>query len=231
METSPTGEEYLLITSKDRALPSVVILCLTVAVLAGGYLTLRWVSQHIHGFALGLAYSAGGLLLLLAFWVVDTHVTHLMNWAFWRRRGVPAMRLTPAGLDYSAAFAGTFPLHVPWDLVEGCGYRPNSDGHPFWCAGLHPVAVMDAVPASIFVRPVPPIRAREVAEELARTAAAEGESVDVGLLTHMLAFGTPVAINLHRVHGVPLAEVDEKLREWTHGRCSFRADTRGPGFF
>ncbi|GAA1266661.1 hypothetical protein Psi02_08310 [Planotetraspora silvatica] len=140
------------------------------------------------------------------------------------------MRLTPTGLDYSGAFTGTFPLHVPWGLVEGCGYRPNDDGHLLWCVDLHPAAVMDALPASIHVRPVPPNRARAVAEELARAAAADGEHVDVDLLSHELAFGTPVAINLHQVHGVPLAEVDEKLREWTHGRCSFRADTRGPGF-
>ncbi|GAA1266669.1 hypothetical protein Psi02_08320 [Planotetraspora silvatica] len=90
METSPPGEQYLLITSKDRPLPSVVILCLAVAVLAGGYLALRWVSQQIHGLALGLTYAAGGLLLLLVFWVVGAHVELLMNWAYWRRRGVPA---------------------------------------------------------------------------------------------------------------------------------------------
>ncbi|GAA4568783.1 hypothetical protein [Planotetraspora kaengkrachanensis] len=223
METSSPGEEYLLITSKDRPLPSVVILCLAGAVLAGGYPALRWVSQHVDGLALGSAYSAGGVFLLLVLWVVGKHVEFLVNWAYWRRRGVPAMRLTPSGLDYSGAFTGTFPLHVPWGLVEGCGYRPNGDGHLFWCVDLHPAAVVDSVPASIYVRPVAPNRAREVAEELARAASADGEHVDVDLLSHELAFGTPVAINLHRVHGVPLAEVEEKLQGWTDGRCSFRA--------
>jgi hypothetical protein len=54
--------------------------------------------------------------------------------------------------------------------------------------------------------------------------ATHGQQVDVDLLTVMLAFGTPVAINLHRVRDVSLTEVDEAVRAWSDGRCTLKAD-------
>jgi hypothetical protein len=151
----------------------------------------------------------------------------LIDWARWRRRNVPAMRLTPAGLDYSVAFDGTFPLHVEWTAVQGSEYRHGVGGSWLWCVDVH-VSVMLKVTSPFIVihliHPIHPNHARLTAARLAREARASGEEVNEDLVTHMLAFGTPIAIDLRRIHGVPWEELDEHLREWTQGRCTVRPD-------
>jgi hypothetical protein len=71
--------------------------------------------------------------------------------------------------------------------------------------------------------------ARAEAVVLSRELSARGQPVDVDLLTHVLAFGTPVAINLANAEGAPLDLVDARLVQQTEGRCTFSiAHSRAP---
>jgi hypothetical protein len=103
--------------------------------------------------------------------------------------------VSDAGLDYSAAYRGTFDLHVDWSDVETCRVvsGPRGKGR-FWC-----------VEAKTLESP---------------TDAQQG--------THLLAFGTPVALDLDLARGAPESEVDARVRAWTDGRCTQRPPAEPP---
>ena len=190
---------------------------------AGGLVWLALSLTALSGVVRGLVTLGLAVVLLAVVAFVGRHVERLASWWTRRHRPTPAMRLTADGLDYSPAFTGSFDLHVDWAMARECRLRPGAAGDgDFWC--LYAPEIEGTGPVGSFLRPetVPgPERARLEARRIHRTAQRRGEAAgDVDVLTHLLAFGTPIALNLRLARGAPLAEVDARLREWTDGRCS-----------
>jgi hypothetical protein len=171
------------------------------------------------------AVIAISLLVTGLLWRVVLRLEWLNARRDWCRRPLPAIRLSPAGLDYSAAFTGDFPVHVDWAMAEGCRYRRGPGGDPFWCVDASVIEGLGPLPPRLQRRSlVRPALARAVAVRQARIAAAlGGQTEDVDLLTLLLAFGTPIAINLSLVEGASIRDVDLRIREWTQDRCSLRS--------
>ena len=224
----PAAQEFVLRTGPGRARASVLmIIVLVPLVVAVTWNATRF--RHQSGAAAQVPILASVLVATAALWVVVRRVEWLVARRGRRRRPMPAMRLSPAGLDYSPAFTGDFPVHVDWASARSCRYRRGPGGGRFWCLDAEAVDGLGPLPSGLPRRSmVGPDRARAVATGQARIAADLGdEPEDVDLLTHLLAFGTPIALDLALVEGVPLRDVDLRLREWTGGRCSLRRSVIG----
>jgi hypothetical protein len=219
---APPASELVVTTGVRPVWPHVAGVLLGLAAVAG----LVWAALSLDGLpgvARGLVTLGLAVVLLVVFAFVGRHLERLASWWTWRRRPTPAMRLTPDGLDYSPAFSGTFDLHVDWAMARESRIRRGAEGAgAFWC--LYAPVIEGTGPVSSFLTPegVPgPDRAPREARRIHRTAERRGEPAgDVDVLTHLLAFGTPIALDLDLARGAPLAEVDARLREWTDGRCS-----------
>src|SRR5437870_2683693 len=103
----PGREEFFLLTSMNRPLPSLVTIGVAAGILAGDIAAAIFVHHRIGGWAGWLALTGIALVGFMAFWALMAHLEYFSDWARWRRRPVPAMRMTPGGLDYSAGFTGT----------------------------------------------------------------------------------------------------------------------------
>jgi hypothetical protein len=221
------ADEILLITGAGQVLPSARALLAALAVLAVvTWLVIRL--RHDPWPTGPVSVIVGGLVAIAAMWVVIRRVEWLVARWIWRDRLRPAMRLSSAGLDYSPSYAGDFPVHIDWNHALSSGFRRGPAGTWYWCLiaaqadGLGP---LECVLERGMI--VDPGRAREFASGQVAIAAALGATPgDVDLLTHLLAFGTPIAIDLSHVDPALLHDVDARVREWTQGRCSMRRRRR-----
>lgn len=179
--------------------------------------------RHTAGAALGLGAAAACVIGLPALWLLDKHARQVAGWWRWRNRPVPAMRLTAAGLDYSPAYTGGFPLHVDWAVPMESAYRQGPDNYGFfWCLYAPAIDGLGRLPASIHrAWPLDPYRMRRELRQLVRDAGVDERSREqMAAATHLITYGTPIVINLHFAAGSPLAAVDARLRERTGGRCT-----------
>jgi hypothetical protein len=217
-DDDPSGQGILLLPARHRALPSVgvVLACGAVLVLV---VVLVLSLPALPGFVGALVTLGGVVLALVAVAVAGYHLARLASWARQRRRPGPALWLTPEGLAYSAAYTGSFPVRLRWSDVRGSAYRSG-----FWCVDVVPSAVAAVLPPAVWVPPVGPEQAVDAAEQLVRSVPEAGR-VEAGLLVHLLAFGTPVALDLRRTAGAPSEEAERRLGRWSGGRCSFRPVT------
>lgn len=72
-----------------------------------------------------------------------------------------------------------------------------------------------------------PDGAWKAAERFAATSERRGEDPgDLEALRHLLAWGTPIAINLHTCEGASLDDVDARLRERSGGRLTLHPGPR-----
>jgi len=120
-------------------------------------------------------------------------------------------------------------VHLDWPAAQRSAYRPGPAGSRYWCVYASAIDNLGPLPSTLpRASTVAPDRSRAVAVGQARIAAAMGvPDGDVDLLAHLLAFGTPIAIDLTLVDGLPRESIDARLREWTGGCCSMPAHRRG----
>lgn len=162
---------------------------------------------------------------LPALWLLDGHARRIATWRRWRNRPVPAMRLSAAGLDYSPAYTGSFPLHVDWGVPMESAYRRGPDNDGFWFCLYAPVIDgLGSLPAFIHrAWPLDPYRVRAEIRQLVRDAGVDKRSPEqMAAAINLITYGTPIAINLHFAAGSPLAAVDARLRERTSDRCTLK---------
>jgi hypothetical protein len=221
MSAAGTRSDVLVVTTGSRRPTGsfvVVAGCLGVLGLLG------WAATDLDELSsVWRALSILGLtvVLLSDFWVLGAHVEVIGNWFRWRWRPRPAMRLTPDGLDYSAAFRGTFELHVDWPHAMETRLRagPENAGS-FWCLYAPDVEGAGDLRAFMTQEEIPgPDKAYATARAWRKRALAE-DNIDFDQLCNLLAFGTPIALNLALAEGADLTDVDARVRDWTSGRCS-----------
>jgi hypothetical protein len=216
-------QEFLLVTGDERAAPSAGVIIVCTALLVA--VTVAVVRLRSLPGAAGLrAVGVGTLIATTTVWILARRIERLAARRLRLHRPGPAMRLSAAGLDYSAAFTGDLPVHVDWAQVLSCRRRPGPGGGRFWCLFASAVQGLGPLPSSLDRRSiVGPDRCRARARGQSQASLAFGVPPgDLDLLTHLLAFGTPIAIDLALVEGVPWREVDTRVQEWTHGRCRLR---------
>jgi hypothetical protein len=222
-------DELLLVAGVDRAGASVLVIILAVLLLT----VVTWAATQLRelpGSTGPKAVASATVVATSLVWVVIRRVERLVARRTSRRRPQPAMRLSDTGLDYSPAFTGTFPVHLDWASVRACRHLRGPGGERYWCVFALAIQGLGPLPSTLERRSiVGPDRCRAAAVGQAQVAAALGfPAEDVDLLTHLLAFGTPIAINLAQVDSVSLRDVDARLRRWTDGRCSVRRLGRLP---
>jgi hypothetical protein len=223
MSADGTRSDVLVVTTGSRRPTAsfvVVPACL-------GVLALLWWAGNGVG-ELSAVWQAVGLLGITAVGLADllvlgAHVEVIGNWLWWRRRARPAMRLGPDGLDYSASFRGTFELHVNWSHAMEARLRPGPENAgSFWCLYAPDVEGAGDLRAFMTQEEIPgPDKAYATARAWRKRALAE-DNIDFDQLCNLLAFGTPIALNLALAEGADLADVDTRVRDWTSGRCSLK---------
>src|SRR5690349_4467065 len=125
MSADRTRSDVLVVTTGSRRPTGsfvVVPACLGVLGL------LWWAGSGVDELSsMGQVLSILGIVAVVSadFWVLGAHVEVIGDWLRWRRRPRPAMRLGPDGLDYSAAFRGTYELHVDWPHAMEARLRPG----------------------------------------------------------------------------------------------------------
>src|SRR4051794_6122587 len=91
----------------------------------------------------------GTLLALGTVWIGFRQVEWLLARRQRSRRARPAMRLTPAGLDYSPAFTGSYPVHLDWPAAQRSAYRPGPAGSRYWCVYASAIDNLGPLPSTL----------------------------------------------------------------------------------
>jgi hypothetical protein len=222
MAEEPDAAALVLTTGVRRAGPGFAALLLSAASFALGVVALMRIPDVATGSERAPWLVGASALFLVGVSGVTYGLEAVIEWSVMRRRPRPAMRFTGRGIDYSAAYRGTFDLHVGWADVRDCRVvRPRGGGR-FWCVEAASLVGGGDLPASLPPGSMPgPRRAPEfAARELVDRRRGGRPDVDLQQLTHLLAFGTPIVIDLDLAEGASPAEVDVRVREWTSGRCS-----------
>lgn len=217
----------VLVTPQPRAVVSAIGAVVMLGVL-GGVAWGIWRLADASGLVRWTAWILLGLVGLVALRALDRHLRQVGTWLRWRGRPLPAMRLTAAGLDYSAAYTGEFELHVSWAVPMTCAYRQgvNNTGF-FWCLYAPLVEGLDGRPAFLPREwPLDPEQMRVERRQLARAAGVDESSP---ILAHLVTYGTPIVINPYLLPVDLVKAADERLRAHTDGRCTLLPPQRRVG--
>ncbi|SHH37180.1 hypothetical protein [Streptomyces sp. 3214.6] len=218
------GELVLFVTAGDVR-PNVLGAVVFLALVVGDGWTSALLLCHHTGAVLHAGVAAAVVIGLPALWLGNRHIARIGSWLRWRKRPLPAMRLTASGLDYSPAYTGDFPLHVDWWPMLESRYRrgPDNTGF-FWCLYSPIINGIDPLPP--FVAREWPLEAHRVKAELRdliRTADMDKHSPEqMAAALHLIYYGTPIALNPYSVSGAPISAIDTYLRERTDGRCTLQ---------
>lgn len=214
----------MLFTSQPRGAGNAATAGMLLVILGGaGWGTWRLID--VSGPARWFGWLMLGLLSLVLLRALNRHLEQVGIWLRWRGRPLPAMRLTASGLDYSPAYTGEFEFHVPWGPPMRCAYRRGPDNRGFfWCLYASVIDGPGSLPASIpRTWPLAERSLRSEWRDLVRTFDVDERSpVQAAAVTHLVMYGTPIAINPYLVTGDPFDAADRRLRERTNGRCTLQ---------
>lgn len=223
-EASPADDADLtLLTPRPRAGHSAASAGVLLGMVAGvGWGLWRLTSAPVYiKWAGWIFLGVAGLVLLRA---LGIHTRQLGYWLRWRRRPLPAMRLTAAGLDYSPGYTGEFELHVPWVVPMTSAYRQGPDNIGFfWCLYAPMIEGLGSLPPSISRQwPLDESRLRSEWREFVRTFRVGVRSPAQAAANHLVMYGTPIVINPYLMSSDSIDAFDQRLRERTDGRCTLQ---------
>lgn len=223
-EAPLSAGELIVLTGTRRIRRNVVVGGLFLAVVISDGVVGSWLPTYRTGTVLELGLAAAVVIGVPALWLVIGHAKRVVDWWLWRRRPVPAIRLTASGLDYSPAYTGHFPFHVDWAVPLRSVFRQGSDNTGFfWCLYSPVIDGLDNLPP--FLHRHWPLDANQVGREyrqLIRGANLDPNSPEqLAAARHLVFFGTPIVFNPYYWSGPPMATVDAFLREHTNDRCTF----------
>jgi hypothetical protein len=221
----PDGDDLVLVTVVPTARLSIGVAVVLLGVLMAEGWAVRWVAEHAGGLARGVGVSIAGVVGLATLLLLGDHVRHIGDWLRWRHRPVPALRLTASGIDYSPAFTGEFPFHMPWGSPMESAYRQGSTGRGLvWCLYSPIVEGLGTLPAWMDrAWPLSNAEVRADFRTLVREAGVDQrDPVQLAAALHLTYYGTPIAINPYLVSGADIELVDERLRARTNGQCTLQ---------
>jgi hypothetical protein len=136
----------VLTTGVRRPGPAAAALLLSAGAFALGIVVLTRVPDVASGPERVLWLLGAGALFAGAVPGVTYGLAGVLEWARTRRRPRPAVRFSGRGIDYSAAYRGTFDRHLAWADVEDCGVvrGPRGRGR-FWCVTARGLAAPVAI--------------------------------------------------------------------------------------